>query len=234
MSINTTLAYKTIFSFLMSIGLLFIFSCNKLEVEPQPDLGWAYYPLREQAAIIYDVDSTVYNDFNNSITAYHFQLKDTVTNKYIDAQGKTAYRIERYKKTGTTADALWEFQKVISRNITNFRAEEVIDNKRYVRMVFPQTLDITWNGNLYNDMDEWRHHFLNLNEPLTLNNIQLDSTLTIEQYNEVNLIREDIYHETYAKNIGLVAKEVKAVDKNISSGIIKKGYIYKMQLNSWK
>ena len=136
---------------LLLIGIALLFSCSKSENLPTPNMGLNYFPLKVNSVVIYNVDSTVYNNFNNSITNYLFKLKDTVTNKFTDAQGNEAYRIERYKKTGTQD---WIFQKVITRKIINIRAEEFIDNKRYVRLVFPPTLQSTWNGHLYNDLGE--------------------------------------------------------------------------------
>lgn len=222
---------KSRFYLVILLGCLGVLGCNKSENVPRPDMALNYFPLEEGRVVIYNVDSTVYNNFNNTITNYLFQLKDTVTNKFTDAQGNETYRLERYKKTATQD---WFFQKVITRKIINNRAEEFIDNKRYVRLVFPPTLQSTWNGNVYNDLGDWRHEVKDLDVPLKIGTHQLDSTISIHQYNEVNLIREDIYDETYAKNIGLVVKEVKAVDKNISTGVITKGFKYKMQLDSWK
>jgi hypothetical protein len=225
---------RPLFIFLQSTAILVVallFSCNKFENIPKPDLGLAYFPLQVKAVTIYNVDSTVYNDFNNSVTTFQFLLKDTIVAKYIDAQGQEAFRIERYKKI---ASADWSFQKILSKKITNNRAEEFIDNRRYVRLVFPPNLQSTWNGNLYNDIGEWPHHITSIDQKMTIGTFTLDSTLSISQYDEVNLIREDVYSETYAKNIGLVIKEVKAIDKDISSGRTKRGYIYKMQLNSYK
>ncbi len=213
------------------LGCLLLLACNKLENAPKPAMGFNYFPLKESHVVIYNVDSTVYSDFNNSITNYLFQLKDTVTNKFTDSRGNETYRIERYKKTATQD---WFFQKLITRKIINYRAEEVIDNKTYVRLVFPITLQSNWNGNLYNDLEEWRHEVKELDVPLTIGTNRLDSTISIQQYSEINLIREDIYDETYAKNIGLVIKEVKAIDKDINTGRTKRGFTYKMQLASWK
>lgn len=216
---------------LLLTGIAIIFSCNKFENMPKTDLNFNYFPLKVNHVVIYNVDSTVYSDFNNSTTNYLFQLKDTVTNNFTDIQGNETYRIERYKKTATQD---WLFQKLITRKIYNNRAEEFIDNKRYVRLVFPPTLQSTWNGNLYNDLGEWRHEVKELDAPLTIGSNQLDSTIAINQYNEVNLIREDIYDETYAKNIGLVIKEVKAIDKDISTGRTRRGFTYRMELESYK
>lgn len=216
-------------AFYIAVILLFA-SCKQETVKPD-DLGKAYFPLRLKSMVSYNVDSTVYNDFNNTITTYQFKIKDTVVGLFTDLEGKAAYKIERYKKTGTNP---WVFQKVVSRNELNNRAEEFIDNRRYVRLVFPPQLQRKWNGNLYNDMPAWNYTITSLDAPLRIGINNLDSTLAISQYNEVNLIREDIYSETYAKHIGLVIKEVRAIDKDITTGKIKKGTIYKMQLEQYK
>lgn len=223
---SARLSYYTL-ALLISASLFC--SCNKEKNAPQPDMAFNYFPLKLNQVNVYNVDSTVYNDFNNSTTLYQFQLKDVVVNTFKDAEGYEAYRVERYKKTSTED---WFFQKLITRRILNNRAEEVLDNKRYVRLVFPPSLQSAWNGNLYNDMDVWRHEITAIDVPLTIATNKLDSTLNITQHNEVNLIREDVYLETYAKNIGLVVKEVKAYDKDITSGRIRRGFKYKMQLAS--
>ncbi len=217
--------------FYLSIASLLVLSCDKSENLPNPDMGLSYFPLKVKAVNVYNVDSTVYSDFTNTITEFKFLIKDSVINQFTDAQGNTAFRIERFKKT-TTQD--WTFQKVIAKKIINNRAEEFIDNTRYVRLVFPATLESTWNGNLYNSLDEWKHQVKSIEASTTIGTLKLDSTISIQQHSEINLIREDIYTESYAKNIGLVKKEVKAVDKDISSGKIKRGYRYTMQLNSYK
>ncbi|WP_157960748.1 hypothetical protein [Nubsella zeaxanthinifaciens] len=217
--------------YVVMMGAVAFFSCNKSENAPMPDMNLAYFPLKLTSVVVYNVDSTVYSDFNNSVTTFNFQLKDTVTNTFIDAQGNEAFRIERYKKIGTQD---WTFQKVIAKKIVNNRAEEYLDNRRYVRLVFPPTLQARWNGNVYNNLGEWTHEITAMDVPLTIGAKTLDSTISIKQYEEVNLIREDIYSEIYAKHIGLVKKEVKAVDKNINNGQIRRGYAYRMQVASWK
>ena len=224
---SSRLSYYTLV--LLTSALLFS-SCDKEKNAPKPDMALNYFPLKVDQINIYNVDSTVYNDFNNSTTLFQFQLKDIVVGKFKDAEGYEAYRIERYTKTSTED---WFFQKLITRRILNSRAEEVIDNKRYVRLVFPPSQQSAWNGNLYNDLDVWKHEITAIDAPLTVGTNQLDSTLSITQHNEINLIREDVYLETYAKNVGLVIKEVKAYDKDISSGRIRRGFKYKMQLESY-
>jgi hypothetical protein len=227
--IGTSFNLKNI-SILLFLSLLF-FSCKKTENLAAKDLKLSYFPLILKATVIYDVDSTVYNDFNNSVIKYQFQLKDSVVAKFIDLENKEAYKIERYKKTVSTG---WVFQKIISKRLANNRAEEFIDNRRFVRLTFAPELNKKWNGNLYNDLIAWDYEINALDKKITLGNNTIDSTLNISQYNEVNLIREDVFSETYAKRIGLIAKEIKSYDKDIATGKIKRGFALKMQLNTDK
>lgn len=215
---------------LIGIGI-FAFGCTKQVNEPTPDLGLSYYPLSLNSAIVYDVDSTVYDDFTGISTKYTFQLKDSITSKIKDALNQDVYRVERYKKK---PNENWAFQRTITRNIVANRAEEFMDNRRFVRLVFPLVLNVQWNGNLYNNLESWPYQITKLNEASTINNKKIDSTLTVSQYNEINLIREDVYSEVYAKHIGLVMKDIRALDKNINTGAIRRGLIYKMQFNSKK
>lgn len=216
---------------LVASCMLLFSACNKVENMPQPDLGLDYFPLKIEAVVIYNVDSTVYNDFTNTVVTHQFLLKDSVTNQFIDGQGDEAYRIERYKKTNTLD---WTFQKIITRKIINNRAEEVMDNRRFVRLVFPLTAQSVWNGNLYNDLEEWPHRVMAINEVKDIDNLHFNSTVTVEQYNEVNLLHENIYTETYAKGVGLVLKEVKAIEKYFGTEQIRKGHHTTYRIESYQ
>ena len=56
----------------------------------------------------------------------------------------------------------------------------------------------------------------------------------VTEINEKNLIREDVIFSTYAKNVGLVQREVKAIDKNISTGKITNGFAFTQKIKSFK
>jgi hypothetical protein len=211
-------------------GLL-LFACTKEKNLPTPNLGLDYFPLKVASVNLYDVDSTVYSDFTNTSTQYKFQIKDSVLSKSLDIENKEVYRIERFKKID---NGDWNFQQVMTKRITNNRAEEFSDNTRFIRLVFPAFLGTKWNGNLYNTQEAWPYEITAVDQSMAIGNNNVDSVLTISQYNEVNLIREDIYSESYAKHIGLVIKEIRALDKDISTGKIKKGLIYKLELSSYK
>ena len=222
---------KRIF-FLVAFCSLVWFSCTKENNAPAVDLQTEFYPLKVGAVYIYDVDSTAYSNFTGGNVNYQFQLKDSVAETFLDLTGQANYRIERYRRNNIASN--WIIQQVYSRSKTLRAGEEFINNQRFVRLVFPPAQGTSWNGNSKNTIGEQEYIIEEGILPLTINALSFDSTVTVKEIDEFNLIREDLVNATYAKNVGLVQKTVIAVDKNISSGVITNGTVYSYKLTSYK
>ncbi|HET8830036.1 MAG TPA: hypothetical protein VFM79_11880 [Pelobium sp.] len=211
-------------------------SCTKENNAPAIDLQGEFYPLKVGAVYIYDVDSTAYSDFigncRGTATNYKFQLKDSIADTFLTLTGDTSYRVERYRRTTPTGE--WVIQQVYSRNKTLRAAEEFINNQRFVRLVFPPAQGTFWNGNSKNTIGEQEYIIEDGILPLTVNSLNFDSTVTVKEIDEFNLIREDLVKTTYAKNIGLVQKVAIQVNKCISSGEFTLGSVYSYKLSSFK
>lgn len=216
---------------LVTVSSLMFASCNKENNAPAIDLQSQFYPLKVGAVTIYDVDSTAYSNFTNSSVNYKFEIKDSVTNTFMDLTGITNYRIERYKRPINTSN--WLFQVVFSRNKSLRAAEEFMNNQRFVRLIFPPIKGSSWNGNSKNVLGEQLYLINNDITSLQLNTFTFDSTVVVKEIDEFNLIREDLVNSTYAKNVGLVQKLVIAVDKNISTGKITNGTVYSFKVKSY-
>ncbi len=207
-------------------------SCTKENNAPAFDLQGEFYPLKVGSVYIYDVDSTAYSNFTGGKIDYTFQLKDSIAETFVGLTGDTSYRVERYRKENLASN--WTFQQVFSRNKTSRAAEEFINNQRFVRLVFPPSQGTFWNGNSKNTIGNQEYIIEEGILPLTINSLTFDSTVTVKEIDEFNLIREDLVKTTYAKNIGLVQKTVTAVDKNISTGVITNGSVYTYKLSSFE
>ncbi len=218
-----------------NFGFLFLiacfFSCSKDNLTPNIDFKYNFYPLALTKVLVYNVDSIDYRGFAGEPVSYKFQIKDSVANTFTDASNNLAYRIERYKKNEN--QTLWQYQKTISRTIKTRTAEELIDNKNYIRLVFPTNLGAIWNGNSKNDLLKKEFAVTELLDSYTQNNLQFNKTLTTH-FEDTNLIREDIETHIYAENVGLISSEVRAVDLNIANSRIIDGFIYKLKLVSYK
>lgn len=218
--------------FLSFIIISFILlSCTKENNAPARNFYYEYYPLTLKKVLVYTVDSTAYNNFNNSVTNYTFELKDSVASAYVNLTGDSVFRVERYKKEENSA--IWAYQKTITRSRSVRIAQETIENQTFTRLIFPPEIYKEWNGNSKNTIGEQFYYISDFPFSTTINNHTFDSTVVVQQIDEVNLIREDIASEIYAKNIGLVQKDVAAIDKDISSGRITHGFMYSMKIKNF-
>lgn len=217
-------------------SLLFWCSCTKETNAPPVDLQGDFYPLKVGSVYVYDVDSTAYSDFidkcQGTSSSYKFQVKDSVADTFVGLTGDTSYRVERYRRN--TPSDNWTIQQVYSRNKTVRAAEEFINNQRFVRLVFPPTQNTFWNGNSKNTIGKQEYIIEDGILPLTVNSLTFDSTVTVKEIDEFNLIREDLVKSTYAKNVGLVQKVATQVDKCIDSGRSIRGAVYSYKLTSYK
>ncbi|MDA9554900.1 hypothetical protein N9R54_01570 [Pelobium sp.] len=222
---------KRIF-FGITIASLFWAACSKETSAPPVDLQSNFYPLKVGSVFIYDVDSTAYSNFTNTSTNFKFEIKDSVTNTFDDLTRVTNYRVERYKRTSSTSP--WVFRLAFTRSKSLRAAEEFIDNQRFIRLIFPPLAGSKWNGNSKNTLGAQDYTIENNIAPFSVNNINFDSTVVVNEIDEQNLIREDVVNVTYAKNVGLVQKEVKAIDKNINTGNITNGFVYTLKIKSFR
>lgn len=187
------------------------FSCTK-EQQPPVYMGYDYFPAKVGHYVIYECDSIVHNIYGNN--TYSYQIKELIDSIYSNNQGQPTMRIVRYKRTDTTEP--WSniliSEKVWTGNLLSNMAIRQEDNEVYVKLIFPMTLNETWNGNSFNTIGTWNYQYTALNTPYTLTNynrsVHFDSTLTVLQHNSANLLNYDYFYEQYATGIGLIKKVV--------------------------
>jgi hypothetical protein len=194
--------------------IIFLFSCKKDSEVVPTSRGYSYAGLTVGNYVIYDVDSIFYDDFDNSVNPYYFQIKELVQSKYIDAEGEEAYRIERYKKD-TAVSPNFELQVVWNSKITPTTYQKVENNERFVKLIFPVKQGKTWNGNSLNNREEWEYECVSAHIPEQIGGIGLDSVATVTQFDDEDeiLIQRQFYQEKFAAKIGLVYKKVIDVKK---------------------
>ena len=222
---------RRIFVFI-AFCLIFWVACTKEENAPAIELQSNYYPLKIGSVLIYDVDSTAYSNFTNTSQNFKFEVKDSITNTFQDLSGNVNYRIERFKRTIRFSP--WVFQNVFTRSKSLRAAQEFFNNQTFIRLIFPPIKGATWNGNSKNTIGEQAYLIEKDLSALSINSLNFDSAIVVTEIDEKNLIREDVVYSTYAKNVGLVQKEVRAIDKNISTGKITNGFAFTQKIKSFK
>lgn len=225
---------------------LAIISCKK-KTEPitKPDLGEAYYPGTIGKYIIYDVDSIVFDEFTFDSTFYKYQIKEKIEEEYTDSQGRPALKLVRYiKKFSATVSYTampWTIKDVWQVNITNKSVEIVEENIRFVKLTFPVKENNTWNGNSTNTKEEWEYKYNYTDKTETIGGVPFEKVLFITQKDFPTLISREYYVEKYAKDIGLVYREIIDLDlQSVTSTTVpplsipqKSGVIYKSTIVSY-
>jgi hypothetical protein len=211
---------------LVSTILIAQFSCKKVNGPAiNTRIGAEFYPLIQGKFIEYKVDSTIYDDFAATTRFSTFYFKEVVDSTFIDGGGRTARYVVRYKKQNPTDQ--YEFENLYYVLELPKKIEVVDGNLRFVKLILPITYKGLWKGNDYivsagsqddlNWLQGWDYQYENINKTFIGDSLSFDSTLTVLQTNALvndtsesnNQYSEYTYSdEIYAKNVGLVKKEI--------------------------
>ncbi|MCX7861817.1 MAG: hypothetical protein N2449_02345 [Bacteroidales bacterium] len=213
---------KTRFIFLC---LILSVSCKKESSSPKP-FDYSYFPLQVGQENIYKITKISIDAPSNVYDTQKFYLKEKIESYYYDEIGNKVYRIERYKRNDTLSD--WIISDVWMSQYVNNQAHKVEENIRYVKLVFPLSLNLKWDGNAYNTNSAQIYTVTELDTPWNIFN----QTCLIIQQNQESLIDKYYKSERFAKHIGLVEKKIINITQAyIVSGLpieqrIKRGEIY--------
>jgi hypothetical protein len=207
--------------FLYIIAVCFVFTGCKKETEdftlaPISD----YAPLVVGKYITYQLDSLVFQNFGTTKVVVSYQVKHEVSGEITDNLERPAYRITRFIRK--TAAAAWVPDNSFMAVNTGNSLEFIENNMRFLKLKQPVQTGYTWKGNAFIDtysfnsdvkyLADWDYTYDSVNVPLTLGAITLDSTIKVDQQDEVINNPDDpgFYSEVnygaekYAKGIGLV------------------------------
>lgn len=189
-----------------------VFSCKKKKEPVKQDLGEAYYPPTVGRYVVYNVDSTVYDELFFKPTYSKYQIKEKIEEEFTDNQGRPALKLIRYIKKFDSVipySAMpWTIKDVWQVNVTSKNVEIVEENIRFVKLIFPVKENGTWNGNVTNTMDEWQYKYSYMNNTETIGGINFEKVALVTQKDFPTLISRQYYVEKYAKDVGLVYREI--------------------------
>lgn len=194
----------------LSIMASGIFSCKK--DGKVPDMGYNYFPDKPGRYVVYDVDSFFYDDFTGNIDTAKFQLKEKVESIFMDNQNRPAMRLERYVKYYNDSIPYslmnWTLRHVWMANKTSTTAEKVEENERYIKLAFPVKETQRWDGNAQNSLGEEEYQYYFYDQARIIGPMLFDSVLQVTQDDYTDFINKRYYIEKYARNVGLVYKQV--------------------------
>lgn len=251
---------KNILSIIV-LGLIFFVSCN---TDPTVenlniDYGYDYYPVEIGKYIIYDVDSVTFdpNLSGISIDTTSYQAKEEIVDTTIDNAGRTMFII--HYSTRDSMNQVWNLENVYTTVVDDSWVERTEDNLRFIKMVFPQKIDSTWDGNRLFAEDgfivtvrgetlemfkNWSSVTKEKSSSGTISGLNFDDLLTIQHADDENLIERRFVEEKYARGVGLVNKTMIILDTqcggNLSDCIglpwedkAEKGFILTMTVNAY-
>ena len=169
-----------VFSIFVSIILLII-SCKQEVAEPE-DIGYEYFPLKQGHWISYQVDSIVHDAALNVHNHFSYQVKELVDSSFIDNEGETAFRIERFKRPDESFP--WTLSDVWSTKRNNARAERVEENVRTVRLAFPAREGKSWDYNAENTNDIWESEIVTTNASFSVEGNDFDDVCEVSIINQ--------------------------------------------------
>ncbi len=233
-------------NYILVITLVFVFFNCKKKTSPAVDVGYDYAPTAIGKFVVYDVDSVIYDDFTHDTIEYKYRIKEKLTENFTDNEGRSAIKLMRYIKKynpNLSYDAMnWTIKDVWNYTKTNTSLEVAEEDVRFTKLAFPVNANSTWNGNAHNTIGEWIYNYLYFDQPEVINNKSFENVLCVVQKDDKNknAIHRQYYIEKYAKNIGLVYREIKdlysntvTINPNTQSitpveSRIEKGVIYKL------
>jgi len=212
-----------------SVFLSFVFIACQRNIDTLDSISLDYYPLEEGKYKIYQIDSTVYDDFNCTVINVSFQLKEVVARTIVDGENDLTYVLERYKRQDATQP--WVLKNVWTEKIEANQLQRVEDNQRFVKMIFPVQEGKEWDGISYINKDtlfairggaiaiykDWGSFSYQAVESTFIDVNQSPSkvypnTVKVLHVDKENAFEKRFSKEIYAKNIGAVYKEMCIVD----------------------
>jgi hypothetical protein len=209
--------------------IIFLFASCKKETEIFTTASVNdYFPLQVGKYITYDLDSTIFTNFNQTLTVRHYQAQYKVEAQTTDNLGRPGYTIYRYLRADSTQN--WAIDNVFTVFPTGKSIEYIQDNLRFIKLMEPITEGFSWKGNSYLAfdpyrsyvfanpafMEDWNYTYENVDSPLTINSKDFQNTITVFEVSDSTgdpkvsgtQYAEKTYSiEKYAKDIGLIYKD---------------------------
>lgn len=172
----------------------------------KPVVESAYFPLEKGLYHVYSVTETEFtaSELPRNLT---YELMMEVVDSFPSTDGQYTHVIHR--STRPAPGGPW--QLLDSWSVRKQDREIIVSEGDipFVKMRFPIRAENRWDGNAYNSLGQDEYALKDINQPVVLNGMTFDKTLTVEQeHNGDVIVFRDERKEIFAWNVGLVYKEV--------------------------
>lgn len=213
-------------TYIILIMVLVLSSCKESKEEIF-DFGYDYAPVNLGKWTEYYVDSVFFDKFNPGVAdTQHFLIRETFSDTFTELNGNLSFIIERQEVDDNGNAVGVSVRHSIVK--TSQRLEKLKNNRRTVDLVFPFSVGTSWDGNSFNDLPKQEFECILVEDQWAIDGQSFDSVATIIQSADTNnFIFKNYREEKYAKNVGLVYREVLIKEIQISgdSGVYVREWI---------
>ena len=190
-----------------------------------------YAGLQKGRFILYDAVEVTHTPASSSTVnsdTSRYELKVVIEDTISDNLGRISWKYVRYVRDNALQN--WVLSDVWMTLVDGNNAELVEENQRIIKMKSPIKSSTIWNANVFNNFVESTYSYDRINLSFDVNTLSFDSTVTVKQSEERNLVSFEKKLEVYAKGIGMVYKYYKDLSiANFDTLNIKEGkelYLY--------
>lgn len=186
-----------------------------------------YFPIELNQEKEFLVTNINHSSFGKDTVTYY--LKEVISEKFLNLEGDSAYRIERFWKTDSMDN--YEIKDIwVANKSLNF-AQLVEENIRFTKLIFPFDVNVVWDGNAFNNQQSQEYRIESINIPYNVNGLSFDSSISVIQNYKSNLLEYENSKEIYVIGVGLVYKEdIQVLINSADSNDFSQGYEFYQEL----
>ena len=206
--------------------LIIISSCKPINYIDE-DYHSKYFPIELNQEKEFLVTNINHSSFGKDTVTYY--LKEVISEKFLNLEGDSAYRIERFWKTDSMDN--YEIKDIwVANKSLNF-AQLIEENIRFTKLIFPFDVNVVWDGNAFNNQQSQEYRIESINTPYNVNGLSFDSSITVIQNYKSNLLEYENSKEIYVIGVGLVYKEdIEVLINSANSNDFSQGYEFYQEL----
>lgn len=206
--------------------LIIISSCKPINYIDE-DYHSKYFPIELNQEKEFLITNINHSSFGKDTVTYY--LKEVISEKFLNLEGDSAYRIERFWKTDSMDN--YEIKDIwVANKSLNF-AQLIEENIRFTKLIFPFDVNVVWDGNAFNNQQSQEYRIESINIPFTVNGLSFDSSITVIQNYKSNLLEYENSKEIYVIGVGLVYKEdIEVLINSVDSNDFSQGYEFYQEL----